>query len=174
MRDRLTIRSGSALVLLAALATIGCQPAETGKMQETTVDTAAVMSSLDSLRQAFLDAYNAGDTAAVAALFTEDAVRLPPDAPPVRGADAVAANFAQAWAQGAHLDDLSPLETNLASADWAFEHGTYQVTVTPEGADEGRTMEGSYLVVLHRTADGWKLARDAATYDSVPPAPSGQ
>lgn len=174
MRDLATIRSGSVLVLLASIAMVGCQPAETGKMEGTAIDTAAVMSSLDSLRQAFVEAYNAADTAAIAAMFTEDAVVLPSGAPPVRGRDSIAASFAREWARGAQMDELTALETTLINSDWVMEYGDVQITVTPQDADQGRTMDGSYLVVLHRTADGWKLVRDAASMDSTPSGAPGR
>lgn len=69
--------------------------------------------------------------------------------------------------QGAELR-VSPIAATVLGSDWAVEHGTWQITVTPEGAEAAQTTNGSYLVVLRRTPDGWKLARAANTYDQQP------
>lgn len=175
MGSSLSVRFGALGVLAVTLPLLaGCQPAERGQMPaEATVDTAGVRAGVASLREAYIAAYNAGDTAGVAGLYTADAVLLPPDAPPVAGRDSIRSAIAQELAQGAELQ-VSPTTTTVAGSDWAFEYGTWQVTVTPEGADTAQTTTGSYLVVVRRTPDGWKLARVADTYDQPPPGAGGE
>ena len=69
------------------------------------------MSLLDRVR-AYYDACNTGDAQAVAAFFADDAVHLFTRLPPVRGAQAIGEQTAQA--------------VKLASARWEVEHGIEQ------------------------------------------------
>lgn len=170
-----TVRPAAALAPLVALPLLlaGCQPAEQGQTGETAgVDTAAVRASIDTLRQAYLEAYNAGDAAAVASLYTGDAVFLPADAPPVEGRDSIRAHWERFLAAGPTLEVESHEVTPL-SPSWTTSGGLYRVTVTPEGAEEPTTVRGSYLLLFRNTPEGWKLFRHSATYDSVPPPVTG-
>lgn len=174
MTDRSTARLGVLAVTLFALPLlVGCQPAERGQMAGTALDTAAVKAAVDSLRDAYLEAYNSGEAGQVAALYTQDAVYLPADGPPVTGRDSIQAALTQALAPGPTLE-VDSHEVIPLSPDWTSSGGTYRVTVTPEGAEEPRVIEGSYLILFRQTAEGWKLFRHAATLDSLPPTPGGQ
>lgn len=174
MRDLQPVPSGAILAALFALPLLsGCQPAEQGPQQEAGLDTAAVTSAVDSLRQSFLDAHNAGEAGRVASLYTQDAVLLPTDRPPVDGRDSIQAFFARELAAGPTLE-VEPHEVKPLSPRWTSSGGTYRVTVSPEGTQDTTTVRGSYLILFRQTADGWKLFRHAATFDSLPPAPGGQ
>lgn len=174
MRTTPTVRSATLLVpLLAIPLMVGCQPAERGQTGETAaLDTAAVRAAIDTLRQDYLEAYNAGDAAALATLYTEDAVFLPADAPPVDGRDSIRAHWERELAAGPALE-VESHEVIPLSPSWASSGGLYRVTVTPEGAEEPVTVRGSYLLLFRNTGEGWKLFRHSATYDSMPPGPGG-
>ncbi len=74
--------------------------------------------SIDGLRQQFNLAYNAGDAAALAGLFAENALLMPPGAPAVVGRYAIQARYA---AQFANLQSSFTLEPGqiLVSGDVA-------------------------------------------------------
>lgn len=169
-----SVRTGGLLGAALALPfLLACQPAEQGAMQEAAIDSAAVEATVDSLRQAFLDAYNAGEAGQLAGLYTRNAVVLPSDSPPATGRDSIRAYFARELAAGPTLE-VEPHEVKPLSPAWVSSGGTYRVTVAPEGAQDTMTVRGSYLILFRNTAEGWKLFRHAATYDSVPPGLPGQ
>lgn len=174
MRQDTVIRPRALLPLLALPLLFGCQPPEkAGTGEGAALDTAAVTAAIDTLRQEFLEAYNAANADALAALYTDDAVFLPADSPPVDGRDSIRAFFRRELAAGPTLE-VDPHEVVPLSPSWTSSGGIYRVTVTPEGTDEPVNVRGSYLLLFHETAEGWKLYRHAGTYDSVPPTPGGQ
>lgn len=157
---------GGALLLVAAvLVATACQPAgERGAMQETAVDTAAARAAIDSVRTVFEEAYTAGEIERVAPLLAPDVLVSAPGEPPIRGRDSVVAHEQRTWPEGA-TSTLTPIETRVLSDEWAYEIGTSAVTVTPEGAEEARTMESTYLVILRNTGEGWRVYREVLSPD---------
>jgi ketosteroid isomerase-like protein len=70
------------------------------------------------------------------ACFTADAVQMPPNAPANVGAENI-----RAWSGGMLAAfgvkfALSPEEVQPAGPEWAFERGTYTITLTPKTGDE--------------------------------------
>lgn len=174
MSNRSACRPGAVLASLLAVTTLlACQPAERGGTAGPAVDTASVEAAVDSLRGAFLAAYNAGNAAGLAPLYAADAVFLPANAPPVEGRDSIRAHFDRLFSAGPSLK-VSPHEVKPLGPDWTTAGGTFRVTTTPEGAEEPTVTKGSYLILLRQTADGWKLFRHVATYDSVPAMPGAR
>ncbi|HUF57551.1 MAG TPA: SgcJ/EcaC family oxidoreductase, partial [Thermohalobaculum sp.] len=112
-------------------------------------DSAAIEGRLDAFEQAF----NAGDAAAVAAFYTEDAVALPPGAPMVRGREAIQAMW-QGAIDGGFTDlELTPEEIEVIG-DTAIEMSTLSGT-TADGPTTGK-----YIVVWKKSGDDWLLHRD--------------
>ena len=107
----------------------------------------------------FEAAYNSGDAAAMAALYTPDGAVLPPDTARIDGREGI-----QALWQGymdAGVEDLAletvELEAHGASAS---EVGTFTLTA-PDGAGGRVTAGGKYIVLWQRGEDGiWRLHRD--------------
>lgn len=144
----------SALVSVAA----GCAPAPP---QDT---TAADTTAINAVRAAWVTALNAADPDALANLYTEDAVRMVYGSPTVTGRSAIRQDFADRFTMGTMTSTVRSEELQLMG-DWAFDRGTFQGTMTPSGGGEV-TVEGRYLVLLRRQADGsWQLAR---TIDNSP------
>lgn len=112
-------------------------------------DTAAIEGQAD----AFEAAFNAGDAAAVAALYTEDAVALPPDGPFVRGRDAIQAMWQGAIDGGLGNLALMPEEIQV-TGDTAWEMSTLSGTLGDE------PVQGKYIVVWKKNGEDWLLHRD--------------
>jgi ketosteroid isomerase-like protein len=126
-------------------------------------------------------AYNGGDAKAVTALYADDAVLLPPDAPSARGKaeilDFYTKDIADTKAQGAELvlacepGDRSPApcksQTEVAvSGDMGWEVGYMKVIV------KGVVVEtGKWLSVMRKKDGKWQLLRDTWNTDTPPTKP---
>lgn len=171
MRNR---RLTTGISVLLVVFFTACEPAERQQARQPAVDTAEVTATLDSLRSAFLDAYEAGDAEAIASLWAEDGVTSGPGAPPVRGRDSIRALVSRDPALGEATAEIAPLDVRVLNRDWAYEMGVLTVQFTPEGADQQQSVEMSYLAVLHRTPAGWKYYREAYNLDQPPKSGGGK
>jgi uncharacterized protein (TIGR02246 family) len=142
--------------------------------QSTAQAPAAGTSSIDAAIKAVADAYTkatlAGDAKAIAALYTEDAVEMPPNQPSVKGRAAIQEYYEKQFA-GTKITQLSliHLETH-GVGDRGYDVGTYQQHVAPSSG-AGVDDTGKYVVILKRTGGAWKVAY--AIYSSDRPMSSG-
>lgn len=154
---------GGSLVL-ATLALGACQPQAQQAEEAAAVDTAAITASIDSLRSAYEEAFNAGEWQRLQTMVTEDALIVTPGGA-VR--DSLQASPGGPYPEGATLE-INSAEARIMSSDWAYDMGTGTMTWTPEGAEEARSLSDTYLVLLRRTADGWKVHREVASSRPLP------
>jgi uncharacterized protein (TIGR02246 family) len=114
-------------------------------------------------------AYNGGDAKAVAALYAEDALLLPPGAPGVNGRAAILEYFTKdiAGSKAAGAVFLVNQKSDVGvSGNMGWESGTYKVTV------RGAVVETGKFLSVSRKKDGrWLYIRDTWNADA-PPAPS--
>ncbi len=116
----------------------------------------------------FMSAFNAGDAAALAMLYTNDGQLLPPNSGMVSGTEAIR----QFW-QGAMDMGIKTAKLEIAEVKGlgrlAYEAGTYQLFLEGDQlADRGK-----YLVIWKKEEGAWKLYRDIWN-SSQPPAGPGQ
>jgi uncharacterized protein (TIGR02246 family) len=117
----------------------------------------------------YVKACLAGDARAVAALYTDDAVEMPPYQPMVKGRAAIESYYTGLFGGPAKLQSfqLTHLDTK-ASGDIGYDVGTYRETITD--GQHPMTQTGNYTVLAKRTSDGWKVTY--AIYNSdTPPVP---
>lgn len=130
----------------------------------------AVRSRIEETNAQFMAAVNRGDTSKVAALYTEHAVVLPPNAETVRGRDGAKALFDGMIQQmGVPTLTLSTVDVTEVG-DTAYEVGVYTMKLQPPGGNVVND-RGKYVVVWERQGDGsWKLAVDMWNSDLPMPA----
>ena len=114
---------------------------------------------VDEANRRFMEAMERGDAASVAALYAEDAVVLPPDAPMVSGRSAIEEFWRGMMGAGARGVNLETLRL-AGSGDVLHEVGRATITIQPEGG-ETDTLVVKYVVVWERdSAGGLALAVD--------------
>ena len=127
-------------------------------------DEAAIRAQTTSWEKA----YNGGDAKAVAALYAEDALLLPPGASGVSGRPAILAFFSKdiaGSAAGGAVFVVDPKTDVGVSGNMGWESGKYKVTV------KGAVVETGKFLSVSRKKDGkWLYLRDTWNADA-PPAP---
>ena len=145
-----------------------------GAMPEETMTTPADPAPINEVRSQYEAAFNAGDTAGIAALFAEDAVSLPDHRSAAEGRAAIQQDLQGVFDQYTTNITITPLDTEI-SGDLAHEHGTFEITLTPKAGGEAMMDDGKYLVILKREADGsWKLHHTIHNSNNPPPGMSSQ
>ena len=149
--------------LMLAITTCAEPPAT--EVQEPAFDAAVVKMQIEQNNALFSDALAAGDAAALAALYTPNAVLLPPDAVTVTGKAAIEEFWTAVIASGAKGVRLTTLQLDGAD-DIAYEIGSALLTVQPEGQDP-MEVPGKYIVVWKKGEDGtWRLHADIWNTDA--------
>jgi uncharacterized protein (TIGR02246 family) len=117
-----------------------------------------VREAITSANQNFMDAFRRGDAAAIAALYTDEARLLPPDAQMMRGREAIQSFWQGAMSMGITEAKLETVEVE-AEGNLATEVGRFALTAQPESG-EGTTLTGKYVVVWKNQGGTWKLHVD--------------
>ena len=122
---------------------------------------ADVRAEAEKMDQAWQKAYNAGDAAALTALYTKDAKVMAPGAEAASGTKAIQALFEADVAQ--KVKNTLTLEDVVGFGDYALETGKYVAT----SADGKHVDHGSFMTLLKKVDGGWKIHRD--TWNSSMP-----
>jgi len=129
--------------------------------------------AISQVAEAYRKAVLAGDAAAVAAVYLEDAVEMPPGHAPVRGRDAIERYYRECLQGPCRFTafQISPWDATV-SGGVAYNAGTSRQTIVAGGA--AVECSSKYLVVLKRDRTGsWRVAYSAYNLDSPaspPPA----
>jgi len=112
--------------------------------------------TMAALANAYMEAFNSGDAAAVAALYTEDAVAGFANEPVAMGTAAIEAANAASFAEGSPKLEIHDVYTQPLSDGYALDAGWYTVTATtPDGEVQNG---GTYTLLCRQAADGsWKI-----------------
>jgi uncharacterized protein (TIGR02246 family) len=113
----------------------------------------------------FMDAFNSGNAAAVAELYTEDAAVLPPGGKRVDGRKGVEEYWQGAIKAGVKNLTLKAMEVE-ERADLAYEVGAFTFDMPSKGGGLP-TVGGKYVVIWKKGSDGsWRLHRDIWNSDA--------
>lgn len=150
----------NAAMVAAGLAMLaGC--AKTG----APVDTAADEATIRANTVAWVEAYNAGDLDKIVAMYTNDAILMPPDAPAATGHEAMkqflAADIAASKAAGVGF--ALDTEASGVSGDLGWHSGTYHV----KDAAGATVVTGKYVEVWHKADGKWLMIRDIYNNDAA-------
>jgi len=131
-----------------------------------TADTSADEAAIRGLVQSFNDHLKAQNDSALAAMYSADAVLMPPNMSRVTGTENIRQFWAQIWPLKATLT-IIPASVRV-SGDLAVEEGNWTWSApTPAGDQKDN---GKYLVSWRKTDGKWRIVQDMWNGDN-PPAP---
>jgi uncharacterized protein (TIGR02246 family) len=129
------------------------------RQQEQSTSQADI-EAINHVRAAHIAALNNGDVNAWVAAFTNDGVQMPPNAPANLGRESIRA-WSQAFLAPFRVEFTLAVDEVQVAGDWAFERGTYTITLTPKASSEPLQDIGKYLTIYQRQPGGaWGMARD--------------
>lgn len=112
-------------------------------------------------------AFDDGDLERWLALWTDDAIQMPPGAPRRVGRAAIRKAIQPQFDRCSIEEIAIQAEEICALGEWAFAHGVFAFESTPKEGGETRRYAGSFLEVLRRQIDGtWKIAIQCFNYDA--------
>ncbi|RFB76326.1 YybH family protein [Methylovirgula sp. 4M-Z18] len=118
------------------------------------------LSAIDKTRDAHVAALNGGDTGAWVALFAEDGVQMPPNAPANIGMAMIGA-WSKALLSHFQVEFALAVDEVRVSGDWAFERGGYTIGLNAAAAGSVMRDSGKYITIYQKSATGiWRMARD--------------
>ena len=117
---------------------------------------AQTKATIDKLNDAWAAAFNKGDAAAIANMYTDDATVLPQGGPMVKGHTAIQDLWAKVIKDFSDVK-LATVEVHTMGEVMAYEIGT--VTAKSK-ASPPQDAVGKYVVVWRRSGTGWKIAVD--------------
>jgi ketosteroid isomerase-like protein len=109
--------------------------------------------------------YNAGNLAAVQALYATDACRMPPNQEAVHGSDAILAQLKAGKDRGLAQVKITVTAAE-SSGDLGYGTGTYVIT----GTDGSHMDHGKWMLVSKKSNGTWKTQCDI--FNSDMPMPS--
>jgi ketosteroid isomerase-like protein len=119
----------------------------------------------------WMQSFNSGNAGAVAALYSDEALLMPPNAPPARGVVAIKEGIAKEIA-GAKKSAITLAmgtvdEVNVAG-DMAWHSGSYVVK-----DKAGKPVDaGKFIEVWEKKNGKWRIVRDMWNSDGPPAAPA--
>jgi len=126
---------------------------------------------ISKIAEAYTAAMLAGDAAAAAALYQDDAIEMPPDRPAVRGRAAIEAYYRELFSTCRFAEFTLTHEELRAAGDVGYAVGVSRVTLAPAGGPPIHDA-GKYLVVLKRTGGAWRVAYAIHNADRAPGPPA--
>jgi uncharacterized protein (TIGR02246 family) len=147
----------SALIAISSSASAGSKANDEGLRD--------ARAAIEAANAKFSEAFARGDAKALSAMYTSDAIALPPDSEMIHGNGAIGEFWKATRDGGVQSAVLTTIDVGR-NGDVAYEVGKVSLTIHP-AENEPTTAMAKYVVVWKRQADGsWKLHRDI--WNSLP------
>jgi len=138
-------------------------------LTEEEVDVEADIAAIEEIWDNYALGMITGDLDLWMSLYTDDTIKMLPDEPAVFGKENLRTSMKPLFDNFTIEMAIYNEEVQVAG-DWAFSRGTFTATLTPKEGGEPLYMDGKYLDILERQADGsWKIARDCFNSNVPPP-----
>ena len=121
-----------------------------------------ISAAMNDIWERYASSLNTGDISRWLELWTEDGVQMPPDEPAVVGKEQIRARNSAVLDQFTfNMENITNLEAE-ESGDLGFARGRFNAILTPKGGGDPLVVDGKFLTILRKQADGsWRIHRDA-------------
>ena len=144
------------LVILLCF-TFSCQKQEEEVAEKPAVDVEADKEAIKKITDDFNAAINAGNIDKLVSLYTDDAVRIPPNKPALVGKEAIRSLFQEQLDQFTVQNEGVIVDLKV-SGDLAFVRGSWTSINTPKTGGEPLKYNGSFVSVIQKQPEGsWKV-----------------
>jgi uncharacterized protein (TIGR02246 family) len=100
------------------------------------------------------------------ALWSDDAIQMPPGAPCRVGKAEIRRGMQSLFDLGIIKVIVQPEEVRILG-DWAYTHGAYEIEMAPKQGGKTGRCSGKFLEILQKQVDGsWQIAIDCHNYDT--------
>jgi len=140
-------------------------------LTEEMVDVEADIAAIEELIDLYALAMINGDLDLWMSLYTDDTVKMAPDAPAVFGKEDLRASM-QPLFDNFTFEEMAIFDVEIQVAgDYAFSRCNFTATMIPKAGGEPLYMDAKDMSIMQRQADGsWKLYWDCWN-SNVPPTP---
>ncbi len=149
------IKLSAVIFLFVALTLSCCQTAE--------VSTEADVTAIQTLAASWKTAVESGDIDGYMALYADDIVQMPPNAPAVKGKQALEEKCLGLFGMFT-VEVTWPVagtEEIIVADGWAFHLSEFVEWLTPKAGGDKIEMRGKIIEVCQKQPDGsWKFARE--------------
>ncbi len=121
--------------------------------------TDADYAEIQAIADNWFDAYRRGDADAVADIYDGNARVMSEGDASYMGSSILRERLRGAFERSTTVFE-SDIEEIAVNGSWAFIVGTYAATNAPKDGGDSSTYGGRFFILLHQTADGWKVWRD--------------
>jgi uncharacterized protein (TIGR02246 family) len=144
-------------------------PARDASQAARSQGAVTVQAGIQQVADAYVKANLAGDANAVAALYTDDAVEMPPNQPMIKGRAAIQQYYEKLFGGGVKMTafTLTHLETR-GTGDSGYDVGTYQQNMSQPSPAPPASDSGKYIVILRQSGGAWKVAYAIYNSDQAP------
>lgn len=102
-------------------------------------------------------------------LYADDIYSLPSYEPMIVGKEALMASYAKMKESGVTFNSVNFDQKEIVvNGNWAYEIGTYEMSMNIPGMEEGMSDNGKYLTIWKNTDNGWKIAVETWNSDINP------
>ena len=150
--------------LAAIMLVLGSSSPNSLAAQTAASDSAAI----HGLARQFSAAYVRGDAAAMAELYTSDAVIFPERSAAIKGRDAIRRYWTLPADRRITRHTITPAQISVDGRH-AYDHGTFEIAGVRDGKAWGPS-RGKYVVVWRREGGSWRIHLDM--WNSGPEAQS--
>ncbi len=156
------IKFALALTLVPCLGVVSCaeqaEQEEAPAMEMASMDMEALDAEMVELENAWEQAYEGGEAAALAGLYADDAYYMAPYSEAMRGGAELQSYFAGIMDQTSGRQITIERTDYGGSGDMAYSIGTYSVQMQMGDAEEPTTDNGKYLTLARRAGEGsWEI-----------------
>lgn len=154
------------LPLFAAMGFWGCSTNNDRPLdpEETAIDTAAIIASIDSLGAVVQKAHDSGDEKILASTWAKDGILTMAGHPPVTGRENIVAAMRNLppLPPGGQME-IHPLEIEVLNGEWAYVFGIDSLKYAEPGTGEPRVETSTFFVLVRKTDEGWQTYREILT-----------